>query len=142
MEKIMKKIIVAAFQCESNSRAKQHPEKEDFEYFKGEDIFKKLVVKDVFEKAGYDVVPSIYAVALPSATVTEDIYFYYEKQIMQTVDAQPLTVFPAKLVRIAQATPTKLIMAKKTPNPVIIRIGLIERLVMPSNARASIFLRG
>lgn len=81
----MKKIIVASFQCESNSKAKLHPQKEDFEYFKGEDIFKKLVVKDIFEKARYTVVPSIYAVALPSATVTEDIYFYYEKQIMQTV---------------------------------------------------------
>lgn len=85
----MKKIIVASFQCESNSRAKLHPQKEDFEYFKGEDIFKKLVVKDIFEKAGYTVVPSIYAVALPSATVTQDIYFYYEKQIMQTVKENP-----------------------------------------------------
>ena len=85
----MKKIIVAAFQCESNSRAKLHPEKEDFEYFKGEDIFKKLVVKEIFENAGYTVIPSIYAVALPSATVTQDIYFYYEKQIMQTVKENP-----------------------------------------------------
>ncbi|MBR1676350.1 MAG: M81 family metallopeptidase [Clostridia bacterium] len=85
----MKKIIVASFQCESNSKAKLHPKKEDFEYFKGEDIFKKLVVKDIFEKAGYTVIPSIYAVALPSATVTEDIYFYYEKQIMQTVTENP-----------------------------------------------------
>ena len=85
----MKKIIVAAFQCESNSKAKLHPEKEDFEYFNGEEIFKKLVVKEIFESAGYTVVPSIYAVALPSATVTEDIYFYYEKQIMQTVKDNP-----------------------------------------------------
>ena len=81
----MEKIIVAAFQCESNSKARLKPTKEDFEYFKGEDVFKKLVVKDVFESAGYKVVPSIYAVALPSGTVTEDIYFYYEEQIMRTV---------------------------------------------------------
>ena len=45
----MKKIIVASFQCESNSKAKLHPTKEDFEYFKGEKIFKKLAVKDIFE---------------------------------------------------------------------------------------------
>ena len=44
------KIIVASFQCESNSKAKLHPGIEDFEYFKGDDIFKKLVVKDIFEK--------------------------------------------------------------------------------------------
>ena len=85
----MKKIIVAAFQCESNSKAKLYPKREDFEYFKGEDIFKKLVVKDIFEQSGYTVIPSIYAVALPSATLKQDIYFYYERQIMQTVNENP-----------------------------------------------------
>ena len=44
------KIIVASFQCESNSKAKLHPKKHDFEYFKGEGIFKKLAVKQTFEE--------------------------------------------------------------------------------------------
>ncbi len=79
------KIVCASFQCESNSRAKTHPQKYDFEYFKGEDIFKKLVVKDVFTKAGFEVVPAIYSVALPAGTVEKDIYFYYADQILQTV---------------------------------------------------------
>lgn len=79
------KVIVASFQCESNSRAKLHPKKDDFEYFKGDDIFKKLVVKGIFENAGIEVIPSIYAVALPSATVEKDIYMYYAEQILQTV---------------------------------------------------------
>ena len=83
------KIIVASFQCESNSKAKLHPTIEDFEYFKGQDIFKKLVVKDVFEKNGFEVVPAIYAVALPSATVTKEVYFHFEKQIMEVVKANP-----------------------------------------------------
>ncbi|MBQ9756027.1 MAG: M81 family metallopeptidase [Clostridia bacterium] len=83
------KIIVASFQCESNSKAVLHPTIEDFEYFKGEDIFKKLVVKDVFTKAGFEVVPAVYAVALPSATVTQDVYFHFEKQIMEVVNANP-----------------------------------------------------
>ncbi|MBQ8295194.1 MAG: M81 family metallopeptidase [Clostridia bacterium] len=85
----MMKIVVASFQCESNSKAKLHPQKHDFEYFKGEDIFKKLVVKDVFEKNGFEVVPSIYAVALPSATVERDTYEYYAEQILDTVRANP-----------------------------------------------------
>ena len=91
------KIICASFQCESNSRAKTHPQKYDFEYFKGEDIFKKLVVKDVFEKAGYEVVPATYAVALPAGTVEKDIYFYYAEEILQTVkensDADGIYIF-------------------------------------------------
>jgi microcystin degradation protein MlrC len=85
----MKKIIVASFQCESNSKAKLHPTIEDFEYFKGKEIFKKLAVKDIFENAGYTVLPAVYAVALPSATVTEEVYFHFEKQIMETVNENP-----------------------------------------------------
>lgn len=83
------KIIVASFQCESNSKAKLHPQKSDFEYFKGEDIFKKLVVKDIFEKNGFEVVPSVYAVALPSATLEKETYLYYAEQILSTVRENP-----------------------------------------------------
>ena len=83
------KILVASFQCESNSKAKLHPQKSDFEYFQGEDIFKKLVVKEIFEKEGFEVVPSVYAVALPSATVELDTYHYYANQILDTVRANP-----------------------------------------------------
>ena len=83
------KIVCASFQCEANSRAKTHPQKYDFEYFKGDDIFKKLAVKDVFTKAGFEVVPSIYAVALPSATVEKDIYLHYAEQILDTVKKNP-----------------------------------------------------
>ncbi len=91
------KIVCASFQCESNSRAKTHPQKYDFEYFKGEDIFKKLVVKDVFTKAGFEVIPAIYSVALPSATVEKDVYLYYAEQILQTLrenaDADGIYIF-------------------------------------------------
>lgn len=83
------KIIVASFQCESNSKATLHPQKTDFEYFSGEDIFRKLVVKDIFGKAGFEVVPSIYANALPSATVQRHIYEHYKEQILDTVRANP-----------------------------------------------------
>ncbi len=83
------KIICASFQCESNSKAITHPQKYDFEYFCGEDIFKKLVVKDVFTSAGFEVIPSIYSVALPAGTVEKDIYFYYAEQILQTVRENP-----------------------------------------------------
>lgn len=83
------KIIVASFQCESNSKAKLHPQKSDFEYFQGKEIFKKLIVKDVFEKNGFEVVPSIYAVALPSATVERETYEYYAEQILDTVRKNP-----------------------------------------------------
>ena len=83
------KIIVASYQCESNSRASYHPQKSDFEYFAGDDIFKKLAVKELFEKEGFEVIPSIYAVALPSGTVERDINEYYTEQIFDTVREHP-----------------------------------------------------
>ena len=79
------KIIAGSFQCESNSKSKMHPGRGDFEYFSGEDIFRKLVVKDIFTSAGFEVIPSIYANALPTATVTRDIYDYYKDRILETV---------------------------------------------------------
>lgn len=83
------KVIVASFQCESNSKAVLHPQKADFEYFAGEDIFKKLVVKDIFLQNGIEVIPSIYAVALPSGTTERHVYEFYKEKIMDTVRANP-----------------------------------------------------
>ncbi len=83
------KILVAAFQCESNSRSALHPEKHDFEYFRGEEIFGKLAVRDIFRQKGYEVIPAIYAVALPSGTVELDTYRFYADQILDCVRANP-----------------------------------------------------
>ena len=89
MASCVMKVLVASFQCESNSRAAYHPQKEDFEYFKGEDIFKKLAVKDIFLQNGIEPIPTIYAVALPSGTVERPIYEDYTEQIMQVVRQHP-----------------------------------------------------
>ena len=58
------------------------------------------------------------------------------------VDAQPDTVAPSSASMMAQTTPRKDTPATSTPKPVIKRIGLTERLVMPSNARPSILESG
>lgn len=83
------KILAASFQCESNSRALYHPQLSDFEYFKGEDIFKKLVVRDIFRDNGFTLIPSIYANALPSGTVELSVYHYFASQILNTVKEHP-----------------------------------------------------
>lgn len=83
------KILVASFQCESNSKATLHPQKHDFEYFCGDDIFQKLAVKEVFLEKGYEIVPTVYAVALPSGTVELDTYHDYAEQILDGVRANP-----------------------------------------------------
>ena len=59
------------------------------------------------------------------------------KQTMHTMEAQPATLLPMAAHTMAQMTPIKLIRLTKMPDPVIRRMGLLERLVMPSKARAS-----
>ena len=61
---------------------------------------------------------------------------------MQVVLAQPGTALPQSAVISAQIQAIKLTTATNAPNPVMRRRGLTERLVMPSMASASIFLRG
>ena len=62
--------------------------------------------------------------------------------MMLVMLAQPDTVAPSSASTMAQITPIKLMSATITPNPVMNRMGLTERLVMPSNARDSILDRG
>lgn len=83
------KVLVASFQCESNSFAESHPKETDFEYFEGEDIFRKLVVKKIFTENGISVIPAIYANALPSGTVEKDIYEKYLQKILRVVEKNP-----------------------------------------------------
>ena len=64
------------------------------------------------------------------------------KHMIHTVLAHPDTVFPSKSPMTAHIIPIKLRKAIRTPNMVIIRIGLTERLVIPSKASASIFFSG
>ena len=64
------------------------------------------------------------------------------RQTMQTVLAQPATVLPISAPMTAHTTPMKLRMLNSIPMPVMSRMGLLDRLVMPSKARASILDRG
>ena len=113
----MKKIIVASFQCETNSRAKIPPQRQDFEYFCGEDIFKKLVVKPIFEQNGFAVVPAIYAVALPAANVERATYEYYLEQILDIVrenpDAAGVYLFLHGSMEVAEIGSGELYLVKK-----------------------------
>ena len=61
---------------------------------------------------------------------------------MQTVLAQPATVLPSIAPMKAHTTPIKLSALNSIPMPVMSRMGLLERLVMPSKASASILDRG
>ena len=58
------------------------------------------------------------------------------------VEAQPATTLPSAACTMAQMTPMKLMRLTTMPAPVMSRMGLLDRLVMPSKASASILRRG
>ena len=65
-----------------------------------------------------------------------------KKQTIATTDAQPATAARIAWQTIAQMMPAKLASVTKKPNVVTRRSGRVERLVIPSSARASIFFKG
>ena len=68
------KILVGAFQCESNTFSKAKAGKDSFYYLKGEEAKNKLFASHLFEENGYEVVPLVYAVSLPSGMVTRECF--------------------------------------------------------------------
>ena len=68
------KILVGAFQCESNTFSAAKAGKESFYILHGEEAKNKLFASHLFEEAGFEVVPLVYAVSLPSGMVTRECF--------------------------------------------------------------------
>lgn len=63
------RIFVGSFQCESNTFCKTIAKYEDFDIFYDEAVPAKLAATKVFTDNGFDVVPGLFASALPSGKV-------------------------------------------------------------------------
>ena len=68
------KILVGAFQCESNTFSAAKAGKDSFYILHGEEAKNKLFASHLFEEAGFEVVPLVYAVSLPSGMVTRECF--------------------------------------------------------------------
>lgn len=68
------KILVGAFQCESNTFSSAKAGKESFYILHGDEAKNKLFASHIFEEAGFEVVPLVYAVSLPSGMVTRECF--------------------------------------------------------------------
>lgn len=68
------KILVGAFQCESNTFSAAKAGKENFYILHGDEAKDKLFASHLFEEAGFEVVPLVYAVSLPSGMVTRECF--------------------------------------------------------------------
>lgn len=80
------RIVIGSLQCEGNSLSPVPTRYKDFDYAKGEAMYEKIKVMDLLRERGCEVVPTIYAHALPGGAIVEEDFM---KLATELVDAIP-----------------------------------------------------
>ena len=80
------KIALGSLQCEGNSLTPVLTKFEDFDYAPGEKMYEKIKIMDLVEELGIEVVPTLYAHALPGGAVIKEDYL---RLVNELVDATP-----------------------------------------------------
>ena len=79
------KVITGMFYLECNTFNPELVTKEKFIVSTGDTALTYLHVSDIFENAGFEIVPSIVASALPAGILKETDYWFFADQILETV---------------------------------------------------------
>lgn len=77
------KILLGSYQCESNTFAKVNARKKDFEVLSGEDALACSAATKIFTDNGFEVVPMLFATALPSGKVEKEDYLELLEQFLK-----------------------------------------------------------
>ena len=83
------KVLIGAFAHESNDFCPGFTTREMFEFYEGQDVLDPLPVSDIFQKAGIEMVPSIFACAQSYGPVEKETYLYFEGKILDTLRQNP-----------------------------------------------------
>ena len=83
------RIAIGSLQCEGNSLTPVYTRFEDFDYAKGEAMYQKIKVMDYLAEKGAEVIPTIYAHALPGGAVIKEDYL---RLVGEIVDGIPCDV--------------------------------------------------
>lgn len=81
------KIAVGMFYHEANSFNPSKLQKEDMVYFEGEEVLKRVYATEIFKNKGVELVPLIYAVALPNGIVDRQAYDYFSDRIISVLQS-------------------------------------------------------
>lgn len=76
------KIAVGMFYHEANSFNPFLLQKEDLVYCEGKEVLDRLYATKVFQEAGAELLPLIYAVALPNGIMAKDAYDFFSGRII------------------------------------------------------------
>lgn len=83
------RIAIGSLQCEGNSLTPVYTRFEDFDYAPGESMYQKIKVMDYLAEKGAEVIPTIYAHALPGGAVIKEDYL---RLVNEIVDGIPCDV--------------------------------------------------
>ena len=80
-----KKILVGSLRQETNSFSPVKTRISDFEVYKGKEMLNHIASTSVFQKAGFEIIPTLYAYATPSGKVDEDAYMSFKSYILDCI---------------------------------------------------------
>ena len=84
------KIAIGAMLCEGNSLTPVLTRYEDFDYAADEAMYDKVAVMDLLRERGCDVVPTVYAHALPGGAVVKGDFLRLEQEMLERLPADGL----------------------------------------------------
>ncbi len=79
------KVLIGGFVAESNARVKKPCALQDFMMKTGDDVVDALYVRDLFEEAGIEVIPTIYADGRAGGRVTREAFDFILEQFLNGV---------------------------------------------------------
>ena len=84
------KIAIGALLCEGNSLAPVLTRYEDFDYAADEAMCDKVAVMDLLRERGCDVIPTVYAHALPGGAVVQEDFLRLEQELLDRLPTKEL----------------------------------------------------
>lgn len=84
------KIAIGSLQCEGNSITPVLTKFEDFDYAPGTAMYCKIQVMDMLEERGCEVVPTLYAHALPGGAVVKEDYLRLVDEMVTSIPGSGL----------------------------------------------------
>ena len=82
------RIVIGSIQCEGNSLTPVFTRFEDFDYAEGEAMYEKVQVTDHLRQHGCEIVPTIYAHALPGGAVVKEDFLRLANELVDRIPTE------------------------------------------------------
>lgn len=82
------RIVIGSLQCEGNSLSPVPTRFEDFDYAKGEAMLEKLKISDFLKDKDIEIVPTIYAHALPGGAIVEKDFLRLANELVDAIPTE------------------------------------------------------